>query len=196
MSVAVLPVAAALGFFSPQILGLWTQDALLTDKTYLLVRVMTVSAAVNGLLTIPHALLLAHGHTRIPLWTHVIAIVVLTPVTIWTTLRYGALGATAGWAAYNFLNLMVGMHFIHRLFLPGERRRWYVEDVGRPAAVAVSLVAAGWLLLPRSLPPLPLAVAIALVLACSAAATARAAPRVWETVRSVLSARQGEGGLA
>jgi len=196
MSVTVLPAAAVICFFSPEILRLWTRDPAVVDRTYLFLRVMIVSAALNGLLTVPHSLLLAHGHTRIPFWMHVIAIAVLTPVTIWTTGRYGALGATVGWAAYNVLNLVIGMHFVHRLFLPAERRRWYAYDVGRPAAIAVSMAAAGRLLLPSSLPAGALALAIGLLLVLDTLATARAMPEVWKSRRGFLGTSAAEGAEA
>jgi O-antigen/teichoic acid export membrane protein len=193
MSVTILPAAAVICFFSPEILRLWTRDPVVVDRTHLLLRVMIVSAALNGLLTVPHSLLLAHGNTRITFWMNVIAIAVLTPVTVWSAQRFGVLGATVGWAAYNALNVVIGMHFVHRLVLPAEGRRWYAHDVGRPAAIAVSMAAAGRLLLPSSLPAGALALAIGLLLGLGTLATARVAPEVWRSWRTFLG-RVGGGG--
>lgn len=186
LAAAVLPLAAVMLFFSPELLGLWTRDLEVARRTDLLLRVMTVSAACNGILMVPYALLLAHGRMRLPILMNVVAIAVLTPLTVWASLAYGSLGASVGWAAYNVLNVAIGMQLVHRRVLPGERWTWYVQDVARPALVALSLTAVGWLVVPRGLPALPQALAIGIVLTVAGLGTARALPDVWSMVQAFL----------
>jgi O-antigen/teichoic acid export membrane protein len=188
MSVAVLPAGAVICLFSSEILQLWTRDATAVERTWPLLSVMAVSTSLNGLLTVPYALLLAHGHTRISLYTHVIAIVGLTPLIVWATLRYGILGASVGWAVYNLLSLTIGMVFVHRLFLQTEGWRWFRDDVGRPGAVAMLAVAAGRLIVPPTLPAEALAAALVSILALATVATARSVPEVWHPALALWSA--------
>ena len=180
----VLPLAAVMLFFSPELLRLWTRDVEVAGRTEVLLRVMTVSAACNRLLMVPYALLLAHGRMRLPILMNVVAIAVLTLLTVWAALAYGSLGASVGWAAYNVLNVAIGMQLVHRRVLPGERWTWYVQDVARPALVALSLTAVGWLVVPRGLPVLPQALAIGIVMAVAVLGTARALPDVWRMVQA------------
>jgi O-antigen/teichoic acid export membrane protein len=186
LAAVVLPVAAVMFFFAPEVLRLWTLDPVATARTERLLRVMTVSASCNGLLMVPYALLLAHGRMRLPLVMNVTAIVVLAPLTVWTALAHGLLGASVGWAAYNVLNVAIGMQLVHRSVLPGETSTWYVQDVARPALVALSLAGAGWLLVPRGLPVVPQALAIGIVTAVAGLGTARALPDVWSIVQGFL----------
>jgi O-antigen/teichoic acid export membrane protein len=183
MSVAVIPVAAVIALFSSELLRIWTRDPVVAGRTEALLRVMIVSTALNGLLTVPNSLLLAHGNIRIPLVMHVAAILVLTPLTVWATLRYGVLGATVGWALYNVASVVVGMHFVHAALLPFESGRWYRDDVARPALAALAVAVAGRLLLPAPHSALAVGAATLGSLLLAAAAAARVTPEVWRVVR-------------
>jgi O-antigen/teichoic acid export membrane protein len=141
MSVLILPVACVLCFFSYDILLLWTQNPVTAEKTHLLVSILVTGTALNGLMNIPYALQLAYGWTSLAFYVNVIAVFFLVPLIIFMTTYYGAIGAASGWVILNSGYVLFTIQVMHRRLLPGEKWRWYREDVGLPFITA--LITAG-----------------------------------------------------
>jgi len=139
ISVLILPAAMFLVLFSREILDLWVRDAAVVDNTYLLVSLLAAGTGLNALMHLPYALQLAHGWTRLTLYTNIVAIVLIVPGIVVLTGLYGAAGAAVAWVVLNLGYVLIVIHLMHRRLLPGEKYRWYFEDVGAPL-VAVLLV--------------------------------------------------------
>jgi O-antigen/teichoic acid export membrane protein len=150
LTVALSPVAVVIALFPGEILLLWTSDPEIARNSALLVALLSTGTVVNGLVSIPYALQLAHGWTRLSLYSNAVAIVVLTPLLVVATRAYGAPGAASIWLLLNVGYLVVNTHLIHRRLLPTERWRWLVEDVGMPLLAAVAVGAVARVLLPTS----------------------------------------------
>jgi O-antigen/teichoic acid export membrane protein len=141
MSVLILPATVVVAMFSREILLLWTRNAVTTQNTYMLVTILTCGTALNGLMNIPGALLLAHGWTKLVVLTNVIAIGLLAPILYVMARQYGALGGAIVWAVLNLGYVIFTIQFMHRRLLPLEKWRWYREDIGLP--LLASLATAG-----------------------------------------------------
>ena len=141
MSVLVLPVATMIAMFSYQIMLIWTQDVLTANKTYLLVSILICGTALNGLMNIPYALQLAYGWTSLALFTNLISMILLIPMILWMTHKYGAVGGASTWLILNVGYFIFVIHFMHRRLLHHEKRLWYTQDVALP--LFASLVIAG-----------------------------------------------------
>ncbi|MFC2016526.1 oligosaccharide flippase family protein, partial [Chloroflexota bacterium] len=137
VAVFILPAAIIVTLFSKEILLLWTQNPETADQTHLLVSILVIGTALNGLMTIPYALQLAFGWTRLALFLNLVAVLVLVPFLIALTMWYGVVGAASVWVILNVSYLIIGIHFMHRRLLPTEKWRWYFRDVGLPFGVAV-----------------------------------------------------------
>jgi O-antigen/teichoic acid export membrane protein len=143
MAVLVLPVATVLGFFSFDILLLWTGNAKTAGMTSPIVSVLVMGMALNALMTLPYTLQLSHGWTGIGLRINTFLIIILVPAIFFMTARYGAVGAATVWVALNSIYMAIGVPLTHRRLLQGEMRRWFTKDIGPPALAAVLTVGLG-----------------------------------------------------
>ena len=150
VSVLVLPAAMVVAFFSKEILLLWTQNPATADHTHLLVSILVMGTAFNGLMNIPYALQLAYGWTRLAFFVNVVSVLLLLPLMIVLTMMFGAVGAASVWVILNGGYIIITIQIMHRRILPEEKWQWYREDIGIPFVVAL-VVAGGF----RSIVPIP-----------------------------------------
>jgi O-antigen/teichoic acid export membrane protein len=128
--------AVVLVVFGERILRLWTGDADLAGRVGPLVAVLALGTLLNGLMHMPYQLQLAHGWTSLTIKINVVAVAILVPAILWVVPRYGAIGAAWIWVALNAGYLLFAVYFMHRRLLPGEKWRWYGQDVGLPLVAA------------------------------------------------------------
>lgn len=182
MSVILLPVAAVIALFSAELIHLWTGDISLAQHSHLLLSLLIVGTALNGLMSLPTALQLAYGWTSLGIATNLVAVASLVPLMFVLTSRFGAAGGAAAWVLLNGAYVLLALPLMHRRILRGEQWRWYGIDVGLPLIAA--LAAAGsckWLfdhLGGQDLPRLGLLACLAASGFVTAGAAAIAAPLV------------------
>jgi O-antigen/teichoic acid export membrane protein len=190
MSVVLLPTAMVAALFSQEALLVWTGDAGLARQAYLIVSLLTLGTALNGLMTLPHALQLAYGWTKLAFYTNVVAILVLGPILWEIAPLFGAIGAAAIWVALNSGYVLIQLQFMHRRLLPDEQWRWYLQDVGLPLVATLGVVVLGRFVVSGAWSRPVLLVSLATTLSVALAAAAFAAPqiRAWLWTRIALRA--------
>lgn len=139
MAVLVIPTAAVLVAFAPDVVRLWLRNAELAYTVAPLAMLLVVGTCLNGLMNLPYALQLAHGNTRIGLVINVALVSLLIPAAMYAATRFGAIGAAATWAVANGLYLVVGLPVTHRLLLKTGIGEWALRDV-QPAVAASTLL--------------------------------------------------------
>ena len=166
--------AVILVVFSESILNLWIRDPALADRTAPLLALLALGNLLNGLMWIPYQTQLAFGWTGLMIRINIVAVLVIVPAILWVTPRYGSVGAAAAWVTLNAGYLVIGVQFMYRRVLSGEKRRWYLEDVLRPlsAASIVALVIRWMLPIPESAAWQAIWLLLAFVLVLLAAALA------------------------
>jgi O-antigen/teichoic acid export membrane protein len=145
-----LPCAVTLAAFSHDVLFGWTGKADVADNAALPTTLLVVGTAMNALMHVPYALMLAHGWTRLPLAMNSVAIVVLVPLVYWASVNHGLVGAAAVWIALNGAYVTIAVHLLHRRLLRGEKARWYLHDVGLPLVGALAGAALAHVVLPHA----------------------------------------------
>jgi O-antigen/teichoic acid export membrane protein len=142
MSVLVLPAAITLVVFAPEVMSAWLGIGDSASGTARLVPLIAAGTALNGLMNVPYALMLASGATRLPLAMNACAVVILIPLITILTNRFGTTGGAAAWLLLNLGYVAVGVPVMHARLLRGEAIRWYVADVGLPltSGLAVALL--------------------------------------------------------
>ncbi|MFQ5466617.1 MAG: lipopolysaccharide biosynthesis protein [Kiloniellaceae bacterium] len=149
LSVAIMPATVVLVLFAHEALWAWTGDVEITRNAALLVGILSIGVALNGVQHAPYSLQLAYGWVRFLFASSVLAMAFLVPATIYLTTAYGAQGAASAWLAMNLAVLAVVPPLLHRRILPGALGRWYLVDVARPLlAAALVAGAARWLIPP------------------------------------------------
>jgi O-antigen/teichoic acid export membrane protein len=143
IAVLVLPVAIVVALFSYEILLLWTQNPATAEKSHLLVSILICGTAINGLMSLPYALQLAFGWTKLSFFKTLIAVILLVPLIIYMTVHYGAMGAAIAWLVLNIGVVFFEIPIMHRRLLRKEKWRWYLQDVCLPLVVCVFIAGAG-----------------------------------------------------
>jgi len=143
MSVILLPVAIMVALFSKDILLVWTHDPQIAERSYVLVSLLIIGTAFNGLMTIPYALQLAYGWTKLAFYQNLAAVLLLGPLMFWATRHYGAVGASVVWSMLNAGYVLIGIQVMHKRLLRGEKLRWYIQDVGLPLLATLAVASVG-----------------------------------------------------
>lgn len=156
VSVFLLPATLMLALFAPEVMQLWTQSATTTENTHLLVSILVVGTALQGIMVVPYALQLAAGWTRLSLVANLISVLVLVPLMIVLARSFGAVGAACVWPLLNIGYVLLIIPVMHRRLLPGEKWRWYTRDIGAPLLAAAVVCAAGRLVIRPDWQPLVL----------------------------------------
>lgn len=138
MSAVVLPVTVILALFPVEFLLLWTTNTVIADNSGTMLALLVIGTALNGLMSLPLALQLAHGRTRLVFFANTGAVVALAPLIYYMSLRYGGVGAAWVWVILNSGYVVFLSHLMHRQVLPGQLCEWYLVDVGVPLAAALA----------------------------------------------------------
>ncbi|HYJ85604.1 MAG TPA: oligosaccharide flippase family protein [Pyrinomonadaceae bacterium] len=193
MSILILPATMIVVFFSRQILLVWTSDPATVANTYLVLNILIAGAALNGLMHLPHALQLAHGWTRQLLYLSVVSALALIPLLIFTTSRYGTVGAALTLVILNGGVAIVNIQLMHRRLLKGEQWRWYLVDVGLPLMVALASALLCRAVLPAQIQRLHMILALAAISLFVVGSTALATPVIRSNLISFF--RRNERGI-
>ena len=143
MAVLILPFAVVVAFFSNEIILLWSQSQITAEKTHLLVSILICGTALNVLMHLPHAMLLAFGWTKLLFYKNLLAVVLLVPLIIYMTTRYGAIGAAIVWLLFDVGSVLFEIPIMHRRLLPEEKWHWYLQDVLIPLGTALLIAGLG-----------------------------------------------------
>lgn len=143
IAAAAIPVAGLIIVFPQHILAIWTGQNASVENGNETVSLLVLGAMLNVLCQMPHALLLAHGKSRVGLLANTIMVVLIVPLLIFSVGRYGLIGAGWTWVALNAAYLFVGNSLILMWLLPGHLGRWFTKCVAIPiTAVFVPTISA------------------------------------------------------
>jgi O-antigen/teichoic acid export membrane protein len=187
MSVLILPATLVVAMFARELLLLWTRSASVAAQSHLLLSILICGTALNGLMTAPYALQLAHGWTRLALYTNAVAVVALVPMIVFMVRRYGAPGGAGVWVILNAGYVFIEIHFMHRRLLKSEKWRWYWQDVGVPLAASATVVGLARLLVREPMSDFMTVLTVALISGAALSAAALATPTTRGWLRDQLS---------
>jgi len=190
MTVITAPAALMLIVFAPEVLLMWTGNAVTAERTAALVRVVTLGTLLNGFMNIPYSLQLAHGWTRLALYTNTIALIVQVPVLFIAARTFGTIGAASVWLGLNVMYVTVGVNFMYRRLLTKERWRWYVQDILIPMAASGAVVALARLVMPSTMAGPQLFAVLAAAGSLALAAAAVVAPASREAIAEIAAVFQ------
>ena len=132
----LFPIAMALAFGAKDFVIVWTGDPAIALTIAPIISLLVLGTALHGVMFFPYALQLAYGMTRLPLTINTILMVVLVPLTIFLSLKYGALGGGISWLVLHVFYLLIGTWLTHRQLLKGTGMTWLYHDVFIPLCVS------------------------------------------------------------
>ena len=148
LSVLVLPAAITIAIFAKEILDLWLDDPMAVQNAHQILTLLMIGTALNAVMTLPYALQLAHGWTRLAFYKNVIAVVLLIPLMVWMVQMYQGLGAAWVWIILNLGYLIIEVPIMHRRLLKGEMGKWYGRDIILPIVIVTIIGLVGRAILP------------------------------------------------
>jgi O-antigen/teichoic acid export membrane protein len=151
MALLILPIGIFAALFSKELLLLWFGSGPTAMQTYLLARLLIIGATLNALVALPYAFQLASGWTGLVLRVNLVSVVFFVPSLIWLVDRYGAVGAALAWIGLNASYFLCVVPFMHRRLLRDNMGRWYLIDVGLPAALSIGMGIAARFAMPSEL---------------------------------------------
>ncbi len=156
LATVLIPVALVMAAFAEPLLYVWTGNVSLTQKAGPLLALLALGTLLHGFMYVPYTMQLAHGWTGCAIRVNILAVCFIVPAVMWSLPRYGAIGAAWAWLALTAGSMLIGVHFMHRRLLPGEKWRWYVDAVFKPLVIGSLTVLAvrQWIPLPDDRAPL------------------------------------------
>ncbi len=188
MTVLVMPIAIVICFYSNTLLQIWTQDETVSYHSAPILSILIIGTAFNAMMNIPYALQLAHGWTKLSIYSNIIAIAVIIPMLLIIVPKFGAIGAAVAWVTLNAGYIMFNLPIVHAKLMRGELRRWIIVDFGLPSMVSLATVTLFWVLMPSGLNGLANASWIVLTLLISLILSAISAPIIRANI--VMSAKK------
>lgn len=130
-------LATPLVVFSEELIYLWVRDRGLAIQVAPIVSVLAVGSALHGIMFFPYALQLAYGATRLPLMINGVLMVIMLPIIVFMSSRYGAMGGAYAWLVLHLLYVMLGTWLTHKHILRGLALKWLKRDVLPFLSIAV-----------------------------------------------------------
>jgi O-antigen/teichoic acid export membrane protein len=191
--VTVLTGAAAMVLvtFGERALRLWTGNPALAQKVAPLVAVLALGTLLNCMVLVPYQMMLAHGWTSLTMGFAIVAVAVVVPAILWVVPKYGPIGAAWIWVILNSGHLIVTIPLMHRRLLPGDKWRWYREDVAVPLIGAATVAFACRWIMPRDLGKIGEFSVLLTTSVCVLTASALTAPMVRDQIVRHLPGRIG-----
>jgi O-antigen/teichoic acid export membrane protein len=186
MSVVILPVVLVIALFARDILLIWTGNITVASNAHGLVSILIIGAAFNALLYMPFTIQQAYGYTKYGVYAYLGALIIFIPLIFFFATTYGAVGGALVWASLNAILFLATIPFTHKRFLPGENRRWCVEDVGRPLFAALAIVGTARLFINGTVSGPAIIATVAGVLFLSVLAAACAVPTTFLAIKRVV----------
>lgn len=132
LSLVLLPVAMMIAVFSTELIDVWTGNNELANAVGPIASLLVTGAALNGLMAVPHALQIALGMIRVPLIVNGVLMVVIVPLIVFLSLRYGAIGGAFAWLIFNVFYMILSAWLMHRKILKGGAAGWLIKDILAP----------------------------------------------------------------
>lgn len=146
VAVAVIPGALTLALFPSESIFAWTGNATAAQQGILATRFLVIGDLIQALLVVPYLLTLAYGNIRLNLQVAMISVLVITPLQIFLTTKYGLVGAGVSWLLLNLGTLPIYLFYLHRRILPTAPSAEYALGLIRPILVALPPIAlARWI---------------------------------------------------
>jgi O-antigen/teichoic acid export membrane protein len=160
LAVVAIPATLVISLFAFEIVQAWTGNPTIASNASPLVTVIILGSGLNSLMTLPYALQLSHGRTRIALGLNLVFAICIVPALLFAVDRHGAIGAAWVWTLTNLAYVLLGVPATHRLILGEAGGYWFRDVLAILGAAVVAL--APWRLVPSTPASFPATVMILL----------------------------------
>ena len=130
-------VALGLILAGQPLIALWTQNPQVAARAAPLLSIIVLGVVLDGALTFPAAIQLAHGATRVAVAANLWSLAIYIPITVYLTLTYGAFGGALAWLTLHGFHFLIAAYMMHHQLMPQYFQRWLLHDFCLPALTMV-----------------------------------------------------------
>ena len=136
----VVPIVITLIFFSSNFIAAWTGSFVVSKNAGLVAAFLLIGQLLQSITVIPYNYALAFGNVKFSQKIGVYSIVLITPLLIFLTMRYGIIGAAISWLVLNMISFPINVYFLHKQKLLVNEKMWRhcMSGVMRPLLICVS----------------------------------------------------------
>lgn len=142
-----IALGGTLAIFAEQILYAWTGDLQTALAVAPILFWYSQANTLVGILLLPFMLQFAHGYLRLHVTGNLLLLIILIPILIYVSLKYGAMGVGITLLTSRVLFLFLWVPLVHKRLLPELIWTWPIFDVGKIAfAIILFLSMMRWLI--------------------------------------------------
>ena len=138
-SIIILPTAITLSFYAEEILSLWIGDPIIVKNSHIILSLLIIGTMIKSIMTMPYALQLAYGWTKLALYKNITALIIIIPLMIWMVNMYQGIGAAWAWIILHLGYIIFEVPIMHTRLLKGEMGRWYRQDIILPTLIVITI---------------------------------------------------------
>ena len=153
LSLVLMPAALILIIYPAEIFQIWLKHLKISQEFIYTASIYTVGSLFNSIMTIPYALQVSAGLTKLNFWQNLISISLLIPTLFILTKHLGPIGAGIVWFILNLGYFFIIIPIMHRRLLLNEMRKWYISNVGLPLLLCSLITVSSKLAFPVSCNP-------------------------------------------
>lgn len=142
VGVTVIPAATVACAFAPELLQAWLRAPGVVAHAWPVLAVLMPGALLGALTYLPITLQWAYGWTRLSIYAHALATVVLAPCLVVGIAQLGMLGAALAWVVVRLGMSWAIVDCMHGRILVGQKWPWYRDSLLRPLVGSLAVVAA------------------------------------------------------
>jgi len=148
MGVAIIPAGLVLVIFAKDFIFAWTGSKIISQHVGLVASLLVGGQLLQAITIVPFYLALAHGNIKYSIKIGISSIILITPLLIYLTIKYGLVGAGFSWLILNICTLPLNIYFLHRRTLLDGLWRYCLGGVVRPLLASLPCVLICYLILP------------------------------------------------
>lgn len=137
LTIAVIPAALILCFFSEEIILLWTHDIPTSKAVAPILSVLVIGTALSCLMNVPYTAQIASGWLKLTIVGNSIAVAMIIPALLILVPQHGAIAAAWVWLVVNAGIVLFSVPAMHSRILKQEKWKWYGADVFWPLVTAL-----------------------------------------------------------
>lgn len=139
LAIILVSTGGVISVYASELLMLWTQDEAIAIAGAGVLTVYAIGTVLNGFMSLPYALQLSYGYTRLLVSLNFVLVLTFVPLTYWSITKNGIVGAAYVWVLLNAIYIVVGVPLMHRKYLKREQGRWYLHALILPVLSVATL---------------------------------------------------------
>lgn len=129
VGIVTVPTTLVLAFFAEPVLWAWTGNAEIARRAAPVLMLYSLGNGILALTAFPYYLQFAKGDMKLHLTGNALFVVIFIPLLLWSTEKYGMVGAGYAWVIANLIPFMFWLPIVHARFVKGLHTRWLLRDV-------------------------------------------------------------------